>query len=46
MPALIRTRSERRRADRRLLGRFVLVMAIVTVCFIAALTGRYGLGWW
>ena len=46
MPAFIRSRAERRRADRRLLGRFALVMAIVTACVVAALAGRYGLGWW
>ena len=46
MPAVFRTRTERRQASRLLARRFFALMAIVTACFAAALAGRYGLGWW
>lgn len=43
---LLRTRAERRRAERLVVFRFFGVMAIVTLVFAAIVAVHYLLGWW
>ena len=43
---IFRTHRQIRQARTRAVLRFFAVMGIVTVIFIAALAGRYLLGWW
>jgi len=37
---------ETRRAERRLLGRFFGVMAVVTIVYAVLVAGHYLTGWW
>ena len=43
---LLRTRAERRRAERLVVLRFFGVMAIVALAFAAIVAIHYLLGWW
>jgi hypothetical protein len=43
---LLPRRREIRRAERRLLGRFFGVMAIVTIIYALLVAGHYLTGWW
>jgi hypothetical protein len=43
---LLPRRREIRRAERRLLGRFFAVMAVVTIIYTALVAGHYLTGWW
>ena len=43
---LLRTRAERRRAERFVVFRFFGIMAIVAVAFAVIVAVHYLLGWW
>ena len=44
--AVFRSHREAARANNRVILRFFGVIAIFTLLFVAALAGRYLLGWW